>query len=292
MVTIIDGKKIANSIIKRLKIRITKLHVHGITPRLAVMLIGNDPASLNYISRKRIAAEQAGIHFLFFHYHAQISPSAIIKHIKAIQHRTYLGGIIIQLPLPRILKAHQQDIINAIDPRFDVDCLTDTALGALLLGTYHLPPPTPSAILVALAQMRIPLKGKHIAIIGRGNLIGKPLVNLLLRAPVTLTICGRATHPLAQFTRQADIIISGVGKKKLITGAMVKQGAVIIDAGFSLNRGVVSGDVDMASVLPKASFITPVPGGIGPITVAMLLENVVTNTERIYLNREMRAQKI
>lgn len=277
--TIVDGKGIAEGVLQSLKKRADECKSKGITPALAVVLAGDDPASKTYVKNKEEAAKRIGVAFFRFDFPAATAKDELLNELERIQGDTRLTGLIVQLPLPLSLDESRHAIVNAIQPKLDVDCLTDLAQGKLVSGTHHLAPPTPSAILEILNYHAIDCKGKHVVIIGRGDLVGKPLVSLLMHQPVTLTVCSRLTNNLADITRQADILITGAGHAGLITDEMIQEGAIVIDASTVLQNGKLVGDVEFESVAPRSSLITPVPGGVGPITVAKLLENTVINAE-------------
>ncbi len=279
MVQVVEGKKIAAGILADLKERTDKLKQQGKEPALAVVIVGDDKPSHIYVKKKAEAAELVGIKFFKFSYPSYITAKDLLAEIKKIQTEKKLTGLIIQLPLPQSLEKDNAQLINSIDPSLDVDCLTDVSLGRALIGRNFLLPPTPAAILHVLDYYQVDLTGKEICIVGRGEIIGKPLVAMLLHLPVTITICGRATRDLASYTKRADIVVSGVGKKNLISGEMIKEGAVVIDAGIFYDNGKICGDIEFESVKSRAALLTPVPGGVGPITVAKLLENVVQVAE-------------
>jgi methylenetetrahydrofolate dehydrogenase (NADP+)/methenyltetrahydrofolate cyclohydrolase len=266
---IVDGKLIAGKILSRTRTMRASLNF---VPVLAVIQVGEDLASATYIRKKKEAAEAVGVRFLLYKFSSSISQSDLAGEIKKIQQQD-LSGLIIQLPLPQSID--KRKILNLLDPALDVDYLSWVSLGKLMIGDFELVPPAPSAILEILKFHKVPLKGKHVVVVGQGDLIGKPLVNLFLREPVTLTTCNRDTKDLGKITRQADILISGVGKYNLIRGLMVKKGAAVIDAGFVLHKGKMSGDVNVEEVAKVAALVTPTPGGVGPVTVAKLLENTV-----------------
>ncbi len=276
---LVNGKQIADKIINRLKPRISKLKRAGIIPKLAIVLVGNNPASLTYIRKKQELAKQIGVRCLLYHLSTKLSDKQIITKIKKIQQQK-ISGLIVQLPLPK--KYDDKKILNAIRPEFDIDLMTYTTWGQLASAKNRLEPPTPAAILEILRYYKIPLKGKHLTVVGRGWLIGKPLVNLLMQLPVTLTVCGQSTKNLSRYTKPADIVISAVGKRNLIRGSMIKPGAIVIDAGFSIYQGKLTGDINIAEVAKKARLVTPTPGGVGPITVVKLLANIVQNAEFLY----------
>ncbi|MBU1131228.1 bifunctional methylenetetrahydrofolate dehydrogenase/methenyltetrahydrofolate cyclohydrolase [Patescibacteria group bacterium] len=279
MATIVDGKQIASTILQGLKPRVESIKERGGRPALAVVLVGNDKPSHTYVKKKEKSAQEIGIDFFKFELPTGISKKSLISEIQKVQSENQLSGLIIQLPLPQPLTDDTREIVNQINQDIDVDCLTYQSLGRVMMGVNQLTPPTPSAILEILKHHRVDLKGKYVVLIGRGNLIGRPLASMLMHEPVTLTVCGKECRDLSSYTKAADIIITGVGKSNILTGEMVKEGAVIIDAGVCFDGEKMSGDVDFETVEPKASLITPVPGGVGPITVAKLLENTVINAE-------------
>ncbi len=266
---IVDGKKIANAILIRLKREVSKMKRK---PVLAVVLVGDDQPSATYVKNKSAAAAFVGIKFLLYKFPATISESDLLNKIIDIQKQN-LDGIIIQLPLPK--KFDKKRVLNELNPDIDVDCLSWVSLGKLVIHDNNLVPPSPGAILEILKYHKVDLRGKHVVLVGQGDLIGKPLTNVLIHMPLTLTTCNKETKNLAKITREADILITGVGKSNLIQAGMVKKGAVVIDAGVSFVNGKVRGDVDFENISKVASLITPVPGGVGPITVAKLLENTV-----------------
>jgi methylenetetrahydrofolate dehydrogenase (NADP+)/methenyltetrahydrofolate cyclohydrolase len=273
MSTIVNGNQIASQILTKLKLRIKQRHLK---PHLAVVMVGTNPASLTYVRKKLAAAVGIGMKCSLFKFPSKISTAKLIVELHRIQ-KQKLSGIIVQLPLPKAIDKRQ--VLNQLDPELDVDYLSWEALGKLVIGENPLVPPTPGAILEVLKYHKIPLAGKHIVLVGQGDLIGKPLANLLLQLPVTLTVCSKGTKNLSVFTKQADILITGVGQANLIRGSMVKKGVIVVDAGVSFQGKRIFGDVNFAEVSKVASIITPTPGGIGPITVAKLLENTVLNAK-------------
>lgn len=266
---IVDGNKIADTILDRLKKEVERLKVR---PHLAVVLVGDDQPSIAYVRRKQEAASKVGIKFSLYRFPAQIPLTDLISEIRNIQKQD-LTGIIVQLPLPPALD--KKRILNELDPEIDVDYLSWESLGKLVVGENPLIPPTPGAILEILKYYKVNLTGAHVVMVGAGDLIGKPLSNLFLHMPLTLTICRKETKNLSDFTKQADILITGAGKAGLIKGDMVKKGVVAIDAGVSFKGKKIFGDLEFDAVSKKALVISPTPGGVGPITVAKLLENVV-----------------
>lgn len=270
---IVNGNDIANKILNRLADQIRK---QNLRPHLAVVLVGDDQPSATYVRKKQEAAEALGVRFSLYKFPATIKQEKLIAQIKQIQEQK-LSGIIIQLPLPKSLD--KKRVLNALNSEIDVDFLTWESLGKLVIADNALVPPSPGAILEILSYYKVPLRGKHIVLVGQGDLIGKPLTNLFIHMPVTLTTCNKDTKNLGEITRKADILISGVGKARLIKANMVKKDAVVIDAGVSFEGRKMHGDVDFDPVSKVASLITPTPGGVGPITVAKLLENVVENSK-------------
>lgn len=269
---IINGQKIAENLLVKLKRRVSDLENKSITPKLGVILVGQDKPSLAYVHQKEKACRKIGIDFKLYQFSKNISTKKLCQKIKNIQ-RQKLSGLIIQLPLPKHL--HVQQVLDSVNPKIDVDCLTSFNIGKLATKTQEIMPPTCGAILDLLNAHKINLKGKHVVVVGRGDLVGKPLSILLTQRLITLTICTKLTRNLGKLTKQADVLISGVGKPNLIKANMVKRGVVIIDAGFFVKNKKIYGDVDFKRVKHFASIISPVPGGVGPVTVAKLLENVV-----------------
>jgi len=274
MINVVNGKTIADKILSRLKAQVRQLPRR---PLLAVVLVGSDAASFTYVKKKQEAALSIGVDFQLFQFPASIGTSGLIKQIRQIQKKSW-DGIIVQLPLPKAID--KTKVLNELDSSVDVDFLSWESLGKLVVGENDLIPPTPGAIFEVLNFNKIKLNGQHVVMVGAGNLIGKPLANILVHKPVTLTICNRSSKNLKQLTRQADILITGAGVPELIRGDMVKSGVIVLDAGVSFKGKKMYGDVHFSSVQKKAKLITPTPGGVGPITVAKLLENVVLNCKR------------
>ena len=279
MTTIVDGKKIAQDILDTLKPRVEDLKQKDFSPRLAVVLVGDDKPSHTYVRRKGEACEKIGIEFGLHKYPVDVEEKKIISEVKKIQQEKKLSGMIIQLPLPQHLDTKK--VINYINPDIDVDCLTYVNLGKLLIGRNEFRPPTPGAIMEILNYHGVDLYGKYITLVGRGELIGKPLANILFHEEVTFSVCNKTTKRLEDFTLHSDVIISGAGKHNLVTGEMIKPEAIVIDAGTTFVNGKMYGDIEFKSVEKVASLVTPTPGGVGPITVAKLLENTITCAEKI-----------
>lgn len=280
MTTIVQGHTIAKDIYTRLARQVPRLTKAGIQPKLGVILVGNDKPSHTYVSRKGAAAEKIGVKFLLKTFPAGITTAKLITAIKQLQQKKYgLTGLIVQLPLPKHINTGK--VLEAIDPTIDVDCLTQTNLGKLVTGSYWIEPPTPGAILQILKHHKIKLIGKKITVIGAGALVGKPLTNMLIHEQATVSVLNRSTPNLTDYTKTADIIITGVGKHNLLTGRMIKPGAVVIDAGVSFVGKKMYGDSEYATVAKRASLVTPTPGGVGPLTVAKLIENTVKCAEKL-----------
>lgn len=276
---IVNGTKIAERILQQTKLKVDRLRRRGVTPHLAIILVGTDPASVTYTRKKQEAARRVGIKCTLTHLLTSLTSFQVAKQVKKIQTKK-LSGVIVQLPLPRQYDSKQ--ILNSIRPDLDIDLMTYITWGQLASAENRLEPPTPAAIMEILRWHKIALAGKHVVVVGRGWLIGKPMANLLMQQPVTLTVCGQETKNLARYTKQADIVISAVGKRNLIRGSMIKTGAVVIDAGFTVYQGRPCGDVNVAEVAKKAHLVTPTPGGVGPITVAKLLANTAANAEYLF----------
>jgi methylenetetrahydrofolate dehydrogenase (NADP+)/methenyltetrahydrofolate cyclohydrolase len=277
MPNLINGKAIAEKIESDVKTRVAALNAKGVIVRLSVILVGDNKASQTYVKRKSEAAARVGIVFKLHELNADISKSALIETIQEIQQES-ISGLLIQLPLPEAL--YVPDVLNAIDDDIDVDCLTNDNLGRLVTENPFVTPPTPAAALAILEDLNVKLSGKNITIIGMGALVGKPLAIMLVNEGASVTTCNSRTTNTKDKCRQADIVISGVGKKDLIRGDMVKPGAIVIDTGFVFEDGKLMGDVNVEEVSKIASHVTPTPGGVGPITVARLLLNTVICAER------------
>ena len=280
MSQIIDGKAIAAKIETEIADRVVLLKQKGITPKLAVVLVGEDRSSRIYIKRKKETAERVGINFELHELNENITKEELMRAVNKIQTDPLLTGLIIQLPLPEHLYA--PDVLNAINTDIDVDCLTDCNIGKLVMaGKNLIEPPTPWAVIKVLKEINFDLTGKNATIIGAGALVGKPLAIMLINELASVTTCNSRTKDIKDKCLAADVIISAVGKKNLLTANMVKEGTVVIDTGIVYENEKMRGDVDFAKVSEIASYITPTPGGIGPITVAKLLLNTVICAEKI-----------
>ncbi len=267
---ILDGRKIAEKIKRRLKARVIKMKQK---PGLAVVYAGSDPASLSYIKAKEKAAKEIGVDFLFYKFPAQVSEKKVVNLISGLNQNKKVSGVIVQLPLPKHLSKNR--ILNAIVPEKDVDVLSDESRKKFEKGEPAFIPPPAGAVLEFLKIAKKPLEKSLVVVVGRGMLVGEPVAMLLKQRAKRLIVCDRKTKNLSNETKKADILISAAGRPNLIKKEMVKKGAVVIDAGTAKHKGKIVGDVDFANVSPKISYITPVPGGVGPVTVAMLLANVV-----------------
>jgi methylenetetrahydrofolate dehydrogenase (NADP+)/methenyltetrahydrofolate cyclohydrolase len=271
---ILDGKSLAAQVRAAVKNEAAALSQRGIRPGLAVLLAGDNAASRVYVRNKVRASEETGVHSQLIELPAHISEQALLDHVLALNEDRTIHGILVQLPLPQQINAHK--VLESVSPAKDVDGFHAANLGALLAGTPQMVPCTPAGVMRLLQHARVPLTGAHAVVIGRSNIVGKPLALLLLQQDATVTVCHSKTRDLENVARSADILIAAVGRAKLVTGAMVKPGACVIDVGVNrLADGSLCGDVDFASASELAGWITPVPGGVGPMTIAMLLENCV-----------------
>jgi len=278
MTKIIDGKAIAAKIEIEIMGRVASLKEKGITPKLAVVLVGEDRPSRIYIKRKKEAAERVGMDFVCHEFPENITKEELIQAVNKTQQDPLLTGLIIQLPLPERL--YTPEVLNAINTDIDVDCLTDCNIGKLVMKTNLIEPPTPWAVIRTLKEINFDLAGKNATIIGMGALVGKPLAIMLVNELASVTTCNSRTKDTKNKCLTADVIICAVGKKNLLTADMVTEGTVVIDTGIVYTDGKMHGDVDFENVSLKTSFISPTPGGIGPITVAKLLLNTVICAEK------------
>ena len=275
---LIDGKSLAAAVRAAQKSAIESLAARGARPGLAAVLVGDDPASRIYVRNKARACEETGVRSESHEFPENVSASALIACIARLNADRSVHGILVQLPLPRQLDAAR--ILAAVSPAKDVDGFHAVNLGALVQGRPGFVPGTPAGVMLLLEHAGVTLAGKNATIVGRSTIVGKPLAMLLLQKDATVTICHSKTRDLAAITRQADILIAAVGRAKLITAGMVKPGACVIDVGVNrMADGKLAGDVDFAAVKEIAGSITPVPGGVGPMTVAMLIVNTVRAAE-------------
>lgn len=289
---LLDGKKVAAEMYEKLKVEVANLKQEGITPKLVIILVGDSSASLSYIKSKRKAGEQIGIETEFLNYDPkEIDTEKLINKISELNNDSRVNGILVQLPLPAHINTPK--IIKAIDPKKDSDGFTAYNLGKMFLSTEfeNLSPCTPQGIIKILESYKIAVEGKEVVVVGKSNIVGKPIAIMLLNRGATVTICHSKTKNLAEHTKRADILIAAVGKQNLIKAEMVKDGSVVIDVGINRNEeGKIVGDVDFENVASKTSFITPVPGGCGPMTVACLMQNVVISAKN--QNKELRIKNL
>ncbi len=274
---LLDGKTLSKKIREQIKGRVEEFKNRGIIPGLAVILVGDNPASQLYVNMKTKACEDVGIYSINHRMPAEISEKELINVIKMLNDNPMVHGILVQLPLPKHIK--EENVIEAIDYKKDVDGFHPYSVGRLVRGNPLFYPCTPYGIMKLFEEYDIELRGKDVVIVGAGNITGKPLASMLTNAFSTVQLCHIHTKELEKKTKKADIVISAVGKPKLITKDMVKEGCVIVDVGISRVNNRVVGDVDFENVSEKASYITPVPGGVGPMTIAMLLYNTVKAIE-------------
>ena len=274
MYQLIDGKAVAKTIREELRKESDSLKMNGIIPRLAVILVGDDAASKIYVKNKSKACEDVGIEYEEVILDADTSMNEILRVIDELNERQDINGILLQSPIPKGLDI--QSAFERINYKKDVDGFNPLNVGKLMIGQDTFISCTPYGILKLLEYYNIPIEGKHAVIIGRSNIVGKPLAQCLLKENATVTICHSKTANLPEITQKADILISAVGKVNLVTEDMVKQDAVVIDVGMNRDsNGKLKGDVDFDNVKEKTSYITPVPGGVGPMTIAMLMNNVI-----------------
>lgn len=278
MPQIIDGKKISTEIKDELKAQVAQLKEEGVEVTLAVIQVGNDPASSVYVGNKKKACEYIGIRSLAYELEEETTEEELLKIIEELNGREDVNGILVQLPLPKHID--EDKVIKSISPLKDVDGFHTQSVGALCIGQPGFVSCTPAGIIQLLKRSGIEIEGKECVVIGRSNIVGKPMALLLLRENGTVTIAHSRTKNLQEVTKRADILVAAVGKPKMITADYVKEGAVVIDVGIHRNENnKLCGDVDYDSVAPKCSAITPVPGGVGPMTIAMLMHNCVESVK-------------
>ena len=275
--TLRSGKEVSDHLLRELKSKVEKLD-----PKIVVVQVGEDPASASYIKQKLKSCEKVSMRNEHRHLPEDTTLEKLMETIEELNADTDVSGFIVQLPLPKHLESHVPEIIRAIDPKKDVDGFGAYNLGKVFLSKEfeHLPPATPTGIIAMLDYYKIDVSGKHAVVVGRSNIVGKPVAVMLINRGATVTVCNSKTAYLAAMTKQADILISAVGKPKLITADMVKEGVVVVDVGMNRTEEGLQGDVDFEAVKEVASAITPVPGGVGPMTVASLLRNCVRAKER------------
>jgi methylenetetrahydrofolate dehydrogenase (NADP+) / methenyltetrahydrofolate cyclohydrolase len=276
---LIDGNALSRQLREDVARRASALAARGQRPGLAVILVGEDPASAVYVRNKVKACADNGLHSVFEKYDASLSEADLLARIDALNHDPAIHGILVQMPLPKHINPHR--VIEAISTAKDVDGYSTLSAGELMTGLPGFRPCTPYGCMKLIETAGIDLRGKHAVVIGRSNTVGKPMALLLLQANATVTVCHSATADIAHHTRQADVVVAAVGRRNTVTADMVKPGAIVIDVGINRNdEGKLCGDVDFPAVSQVAGWITPVPGGVGPMTITMLLVNTVEAAER------------
>ncbi len=277
--TIIDGRTVSEIMRKKMRSRVESLGLRGLRPGLAVVLVGDDAASQIYVRNKAKACEDIGMHSEVFRYPAETSEADVLQKIDELNEDRHIHGILVQLPLPG--HVDNKKVLEAISPHKDVDGFHKQNVGALVTGESDFPPCTPNGVMALLDHYQVPIEGSNAVVIGRSNIVGKPMALMLLARSATVTICTSKTRDLSQFTQIADIVVAAVGKAGLVTAGMIKDGAAVIDVGMNrLPSGKLAGDVAFNEVKEKAGYLTPVPGGVGPMTITMLLANTLTAAER------------
>jgi len=277
---LIDGNALSKQLRGDVAQRAAALKARGVTPGLAVILVGENPASQVYVRNKVKACEDSGLHSVLERYEASMTEAQLLARVEALNNDPSIHGILVQLPLPAHIDAHK--VIEAISPAKDVDGFHVASAGALMVGQPGFWPCTPYGCMKMLESIHYDLKGKHAVVIGRSNIVGKPMALMLLQQNATVTICHSGTPDLKAMTLQADVVVAAVGKRNVLTADMVKPGAVVIDVGMNRNdEGKLCGDVDFEGVKQVAGWITPVPGGVGPMTITMLLVNTLEAAERM-----------
>ena len=276
---IIDGTALSTHLRADISARVLALRERGAIPGLAVILVGEDPASAVYVRNKVKACSETGVRSVFEKYDANLSEADLLARIAALNADPTIHGILVQMPLPKHI--NPQQVIEAISTTKDVDGYATLSAGELMTGAPGFRPCTPYGCMKLIESTGINLRGKHAVVIGRSNTVGKPMALLLLQANATVTVCHSATEDIGHHTRQADVIVAAAGKRNILSADMVKPGAIVIDVGMNRNPdGKLCGDVDFAGVKEVAGFITPVPGGVGPMTITMLLVNTLEAAER------------
>ena len=276
---LIDGNALSRQLRTDVSHRVTALKARGITPGLAVILVGDNPASQVYVRNKVKACEDTGMHSVLEKYDATMPEAELLARVNALNNDPTIHGILVQLPLPAHIDA--QKVIEAISPAKDVDGFHVASAGALMVGQPGFWPCTPYGCLKMLESIGYDLRGKHAVVIGRSNIVGKPMAMMLLQKDATVTICHSRTADLKALTLQADVIVAAVGKRNVLTADMVKPGAVVLDVGMNRNEeGRLCGDVDFDGVKAVAGYLTPVPGGVGPMTITMLMVNTLASAEQ------------
>lgn len=272
---IIDGKAVSKKVKEDVKAECEQLKAKGITPGLAVIIVGDDPASQVYVHNKEVACEACGFYSVKYALPAETTQDELNALVDKLNKDDKINGILCQLPLPSHLD--DKEVINRIDPLKDVDAFHPVNVGAIMIGDYNYLPCTPAGVMELIHSTGIDVSGKKAVVMGRSNIVGKPMAMLLLHENATVEITHSRTRDLAEITKGADILVAAIGKAKFVKADMVKDGAVVIDVGMNRDeKGKLCGDVDFEDVKNKCSFITPVPGGVGPMTIAMLMKNTLT----------------
>ena len=279
MAVLMDGKALAKEIREDLRKEVERLKEEGVFPKLAVIMVGEDPASAVYVRNKSKACNEAGIEFEEFLLKEQTNMDELLNLIKELNNRNDIHGILLQSPIPKHLDIEKA--FETIDYKKDVDGFTAINVGNLTLNKPTFISCTPHGVIKILEKYNIELEGANAVILGRSNIVGKPLIQCLLNKNATVTVCHSKTKNIEEITKNADILISAIGKPKYVTADMIKDGAVVIDVGINRTEDGIVGDVDFENVKEKASYITPVPGGVGPMTIAMLIHNVVKAAKEI-----------
>lgn len=275
MAKLIDGKAVSASVRAQVAQEVQELKAKGLHPGLAVVIVGDDPASRTYVNNKKKACAETGIYSEEYALPATTTQEELLSLVRSLNEKPEIHGILVQSPLPKGLD--EEAVIEEINPQKDVDAFHPQNVGRIMIGNFHFLPCTPAGVIELIRSQGIEIAGKRCVVIGRSNIVGKPMAMLLLHNHGTVTICHSKTRDLAEICREADILVAAVGRPKFVTENMVKPGAVVIDVGMDRDEnGKLCGDVDFANVEPKAGYITPVPGGVGPMTIAMLLRNTVT----------------
>ena len=278
MAKIIDGKAISANVKAQVKAEADKLKEQGIEIGLAVVIVGNNPASRVYVNNKKKACAEVGFNSYEYALPEETTQEELLDLVKKLNEDDKVNGILVQLPLPKHID--ENAVINTIRPEKDVDAFHPENVGHIMIGDFNFLPCTPAGVMEMLAQSGIETEGKDCVVIGRSNIVGKPMAMLLLHKNATVTICHSRTKNLAEISRRADILVAAVGRAKFVTADMIKDGAVVIDVGMNrLESGKLCGDVDYDGCFEKAGYITPVPGGVGPMTIAMLMKNTLTSAK-------------
>lgn len=275
MAKLISGKEVSAKVKEEVRIETDKLVKKGIKPGLAVIIVGNDPASRVYVNSKKKACEEVGFNSFEYALSEETTQAELLELVGKLNNDNKVDGILCQLPLPK--QIDENSVINAIKPEKDVDAFHPFNVGKIMIGDFAFLPCTPAGVMELIDSTGVEISGKSCVVIGRSNIVGKPMSMLLLHRNGTVTVCHSKTKELAEICRGADILVAAVGRANFVTADMVKDGAIVIDVGMNrLENGKLFGDVDFENVEKKASYITPVPGGVGPMTIAMLMKNTLT----------------